>query len=93
MRCKGLQWGNERESHTGWGLSLQSTIFFSLSLSLFFILSIMLLFFYYYYSFIYMCVHCLGHFSLRPFFPAFFLPSLPGRTFSTLISNFVEQKT
>jgi hypothetical protein len=49
---------------------------------------------FFYYSFIHMCIHCLGHFSplppppLSPPHP----PSLPGRTCSALISNFVEEK-
>jgi hypothetical protein len=37
-------------------------------------------------SFIHMCIHCLGH-SLP------YIPSLPGRTFSALFSNCVEEKT
>jgi hypothetical protein len=49
----------------------------------------------FYYSFIHMCVHCLGHFSSLPPSPTLSLPlaSLPGRTCSALISNFVEEKT
>jgi hypothetical protein len=48
-----------------------------------------------FYSFIHMCVHCLGHFSPLPPAPTLSspTPSLPGRTCSALISNFVEEKT
>jgi hypothetical protein len=46
-------------------------------------------------SFIQMWIHCLGHFS--PLSPSPTLspphPSLPGRTYSSLISNFVEEKS
>jgi hypothetical protein len=50
---------------------------------------------FYYYSFIHMCVHCLGHFSPTPLIPPSSpqSPSLPGRTCSALISNIVEEKT
>jgi hypothetical protein len=45
-----------------------------------------------FYSFIHMCIHCLGHSSPcpppTPFPPT---PSLPGRTCSALFSNFVEE--
>jgi hypothetical protein len=44
---------------------------------------------FYYYSFIHMCIHCLGHFSPLP---SSTLP-LSGRTCSALLSNFVEEKT
>jgi hypothetical protein len=51
--------------------------------------------YYIFYSFIHMCIHCLGHFF--PLFPApFHSPhplQLPGRTCSALSSNFVEEKT
>jgi hypothetical protein len=51
-------------------------------------------FFCFLYSFIHMYIHCLGHFSPLPLTPSLSLhPSLvPGRIFSALISNFVEQK-
>jgi hypothetical protein len=43
------------------------------------------------YSFIHMCIHCLGH--LPPTIPPSPLtPSLPGRTCSAFFSNFVEEK-
>jgi hypothetical protein len=48
------------------------------------------------YSFIHMCIHCLGHFSpilLTPSLSPHPTPSFPGRTCSALISNFVEEKT
>jgi hypothetical protein len=45
----------------------------------------------FYYSFIHMCIHCLGLFS--PFSPSLSPLSLPGRICSALISNFVEEKT
>jgi hypothetical protein len=45
------------------------------------------------YSFIHMCIHCLGHSSPCPH-PLSPHPSLlPDRTCSALISNFVEEKT
>jgi hypothetical protein len=49
----------------------------------------------YYYSFIHMCKHCLDHFSPPAPLPHFLLPphSLPGRSCSAVISNFVEEKT
>jgi hypothetical protein len=37
-----------------------------------------------------MCTHCLGHLSPLPLSPT---PLLPGRTYSALFSNFVEEKT
>jgi hypothetical protein len=50
---------------------------------------------FFYYTFIHMCIHCLGHFS--PLSPSLTLsplpPSLPGRTCSAFITNFVEEKT
>jgi hypothetical protein len=47
----------------------------------------------FYYSFIHMCIHCLGPFSPpTPSPPSSPPPSLPGRTCSALISNFVEEK-
>jgi hypothetical protein len=47
------------------------------------------------YSFIHMCIHCLGHFSpLPPPLPFLPLPpSVPGRSCSALITNFVVEKT
>jgi hypothetical protein len=44
------------------------------------------------YSFIYMCIHCLGPLSPLPSPPS---PpsSLPGKTCSALFSNFIEDKT
>jgi hypothetical protein len=47
--------------------------------------SLACLFLNYYYSFIHMCIHCLGHFSLLPRLP----PS--GRTCSALFSSSVEE--
>jgi hypothetical protein len=48
----------------------------------------------FFYSFIHMCIHCLGHFSpLPPTSLSPSLPLLPGKTCSALISNFVEEKT
>jgi hypothetical protein len=51
--------------------------------------------FFYYYSFIHMCIHCLGHFCPLP--PSLtlspFPPSVPGRSCSAFITNFVEEKT
>jgi hypothetical protein len=46
------------------------------------------------YSFIYMCIHCLGHLSPLPIssLPLTPIPSLTGRTCSALFSNFVEEK-
>jgi hypothetical protein len=46
------------------------------------------------YSFIHMCIHCLGYHSPLPLAPSFSLPppSLPGRTCSALFSNFIEEK-
>jgi hypothetical protein len=46
-------------------------------------------------SFIHMCIHCLGHFSPLLPSPIFspLLPSLPGRSHSALITDFVEEKT
>jgi hypothetical protein len=41
------------------------------------------------YSFIHMCIHCLGHYSLLPPTPSLSTP-LPSRTCSALFSNFVE---
>jgi hypothetical protein len=52
--------------------------------------------FYFSYSFIHMCIHCMGHVSPPPgpsLLPSPPLPSLPGRTCSALFSNFVEEKT
>jgi hypothetical protein len=52
-------------------------------------------FFKIFYSFIHVCIHCLGDFS--SLLPAPSLspppPMLPGRTCSALSSNFVEEKT
>jgi hypothetical protein len=39
-------------------------------------------------SFIHMCIHCLGHFSILPHFPT----SVPGRSCSALITDFVEKR-
>jgi hypothetical protein len=53
------------------------------------------------FSFIHMCIQCLGHFSpllpLPPPLPTLPLPfpptpSLPSRNYSALISNFVEER-
>jgi hypothetical protein len=44
------------------------------------------------YSFIHTCIHCLGHFSSLPPLPPLLPASLPGRTCSALITNFVEEK-
>jgi hypothetical protein len=44
------------------------------------------------YSFIHVCIHCLGHFF--PLLPSSLPPpSVPGRSCSALITNFVEEKT
>jgi hypothetical protein len=43
-----------------------------------------------YLFFIYMCIHCLGHFSPLPS-PLSPAPSLPDRICSALFSNFVEE--
>jgi hypothetical protein len=47
------------------------------------------------YSFIHICIYCLGHFF--PLFaspyPSTTLPSLPGRTCSAIFCNYVEEKT
>jgi hypothetical protein len=40
------------------------------------------------FSFIHMCIQCLGHF----FPPPFLFPSLPGRNYFALISDFVEER-
>jgi hypothetical protein len=54
-----------------------------------------------FFSFIHMCIQCLGHFSLLPPHPPPLplcpiplppTPSLPGRNYSALISNFVEER-
>jgi hypothetical protein len=47
-----------------------------------------------FYSFIHMCIHCLGHFSFLPPNPILCPPppSLPGRTCSSLISNFLKRR-
>jgi hypothetical protein len=51
--------------------------------------------FYFFYSFIHMCIHCLGHFSTLLPSPTLspLLPSVPGRSCSALITNFVVEKT
>jgi hypothetical protein len=53
-----------------------------------------LLFFLFIYSFIHMCIHCLGHFSPLPPSPVLcpLSPSVPGRNCSAFITNFVEKK-
>jgi hypothetical protein len=45
-------------------------------------------------SFIHMCIHCMGHFSTLPPSPILnpFPLSVPGRSCSALITNFVEEK-
>jgi hypothetical protein len=44
-------------------------------------------------SFIHMCMECLGHFSPLPPLPPFYpTPSLPGRNYFALISDFVEER-
>jgi hypothetical protein len=55
-------------------------------------------FFVFFYSFIHMCIHCLGYFSTLPHSPTIsplppLPPSVPGRSSSALITNFVEEKT
>jgi hypothetical protein len=57
-------------------------------------------FIFYFFSFIHMCIQCLGHFSPLPPTPSLTrlplpLPptlSLPGRNYFALISNFVEER-
>jgi hypothetical protein len=44
-------------------------------------------FFFFNYSFLHMCIHCLGHFSLL------LHPSVQGSFCSAFITNFVEEKT
>jgi hypothetical protein len=61
--------------------------------------SLFCLLYQYFFSFVLMCIQCLGHFSLFPpspslTYPASTLypptPSLPGRNYLALISHFVE---
>jgi hypothetical protein len=48
-------------------------------------------FFFKFYSFIHMCIHCLGHFS--PLLLSSTPPPVPDKSCSTLITNFVEENT
>jgi hypothetical protein len=54
-----------------------------------------ILFFFCLFSFIHMCIHCLGHFSTLPPSSTLhpLLLSVPGRSHSALITDFVEEKT
>jgi hypothetical protein len=49
---------------------------------------------FFFWSFIHMCIHCLGHFSTLPHSPTLLPPfSVSGRSCSALITDFVEEKT